>query len=64
MRIHVDRSVTTWLPLCECGWRGMPELSHMAALESARRHEACAHPGDKQALRALANAEWRAAQTR
>lgn len=55
-RVKIDRGGTTFLPLClECGWRGLPETDHGAALAEARHHETRAHPGDKDVLRAMTN---------
>jgi len=53
MRVRVDVGGGTWLPLCPCGWRGLPCLSRSEALHEARRHEQRAHPGDSQVLRQL-----------
>lgn len=55
MRIKVDAG-HTHLALCPCGWRGLPQRDHVAALREGRHHELRAHPGDKDALRALNNA--------
>lgn len=59
MRVRIDSGGRTYLPICECGWRGLPSMSHAQALEEARAHELRAHPGDKQALRALVAARAR-----
>lgn len=53
MRIRVDAGGRTYLPICECGWRGLPGLTHLDALTQGRRHEYRAHPGDHHAHRAL-----------
>nr|DAK53291.1 MAG TPA: hypothetical protein [Caudoviricetes sp.] len=47
MRIHVDASACTYLPMCECGWRGLPAASHERALTQVSEHERYAHPGDR-----------------
>lgn len=53
MRITVDASACTYLPICVCGWRGLPAATRGGALAMGRAHELRAHPGDKNALRAL-----------
>lgn len=62
MKIKVDASAKTYLPICACGWRGLPGLTHGDALNQARRHEARAHPGDHDAHRALNNYKHRRAR--
>lgn len=47
MRVRIDVGGGTWLPLCPCGWRGLPGLDRREALQQARHHELRAHPGDK-----------------
>lgn len=59
MRIHVDASSCTFLPMCECGWRGLPAASHERALTQVSEHEQQAHPGDRHARRALSAYRWR-----
>nr|DAT35874.1 MAG TPA: hypothetical protein [Caudoviricetes sp.]DAW62428.1 MAG TPA: hypothetical protein [Caudoviricetes sp.] len=59
MRIHVDASACTYLPMCECGWRGLPAASHERALTQVSEHERHAHPGDRHARRALSAYRWR-----
>ena len=59
MRITVDASACTYLPMCECGWRGLPAASHERALSQSCEHERRAHPGDKNARRALNAYLWR-----
>ena len=59
MRIHVDASACTFLPMCECGWRGLPAASHERALTQVSEHERYAHPGDRPARRALSAYRWR-----
>lgn len=59
MRIHVDASAYTYLPMCECGWRGLPAASHERALTQVSEHERRAHPGDRHARRALSAYRWR-----
>ena len=50
----------THLAIClACGWRGLPTGDHISAMRMARHHELRAHPGDKDALRALNNAKTR-----
>lgn len=47
MHYQVDSSPATHLPLCrDCGWRGDPEPSKLAALVSLQRHQHRSHPGD------------------
>ncbi len=52
MRIRVDRSAVSFLPICACGWRGLPAISHGDALRDARQHELRAHPGEEHARNA------------
>lgn len=59
MQIKIDRG-GTFLPLCGCGWRGLPAVSHGEALQEARHHERRAHPGDLNAAQALAQHRRRA----
>lgn len=54
MQVRVDAGAASFLPLCACGWRGLPGLSHGEALRQARHHELRAHVGDDDARRALA----------
>ena len=54
-RVTIDAGGRTFLPLCECGWRGLPQDDRGAARLEARHHEVRAHPGEKDALRALNN---------
>lgn len=56
MRVKIDVGGSTFLPLCACGWRGLPRTDRVAASRDARHHELRAHEGDKHALRALNNA--------
>lgn len=58
-RIRIDAGARTFMPVCECGWRGLPEDDRLTARRAARHHEQRAHPGDKQALRALNNQRHR-----
>lgn len=53
MRITVDVGGCTWLPLCPCGWRGLPDDSRRAALMQGRHHELRAHPRDNEVTRQL-----------
>lgn len=53
MRVSVDVGGRTWLPLCPCGWRGLPALSRSEALNEARHHEMRAHPGDNNVLQQI-----------
>lgn len=55
MKVRIDRGARTFLPLCACGWRGLPATSHAEALHEARHHERRAHPGDLNAAKMLAN---------
>ena len=49
MRYVVDSSAIDHLPICrECGWRGQPEVSKLAALIALQRHQHTTHPGDSQ----------------
>lgn len=59
-RAHID-SGRTHLPLCACGWRGIPTPSLVTAWAQAKVHEQAQHPGQRQALRAHADAVRRAA---
>ncbi len=54
MHVRVDRGGSTFLPMCGCGWRGLPATSRGEALHEARSHEQRAHPGDLHAAQALA----------
>lgn len=54
-KVTIDVGGTTFLPVCACGWRGMPEPDRSAARLAGRHHEARAHPGEKDALRAYNN---------
>ena len=53
MRIKIDAGGCTFLPLCECGWRGLPMPDRSSALRTARHHELRAHPGDLHAANML-----------
>ena len=53
MRVRVDVGGGSFMPMCWCGWRGLPALEHGQALRDARHHELRAHPGHKDALYAL-----------
>lgn len=55
MQTQIDRGARTFLPLCGCGWRGLPATSHGEALHEARHHELRAHPGDLHTAKALDN---------
>lgn len=55
MRTRIDAGPVTLLPVCSCGWRGLPALTRGEALAQARHHERRAHPGSEGALRALNN---------
>lgn len=59
MNFNIDPG-RTYLPICECGWRGLPELSYMDALKAVRRHETDTHPGDQDAYQRLWQATRRA----
>lgn len=47
MRVKVDVGAGSFLPVCPCGWRGLPGLDRSDALGQARHHERRAHPGDQ-----------------
>lgn len=64
MKTTIDASHKTFLPLCACGWRGMPALTHAEALREARAHEIRAHEGSHDAQRMLNAAQWRHATRR
>lgn len=54
-QIRIDAG-GTFLPICNgCGWRGLPCLDRGEALREGRHHELRAHPGDENALQALAH---------
>lgn len=53
MRVRVDVGGSTWLPLCPCGWRGLPALDRREALQQARHHEQRAHPDEHDVARQL-----------
>lgn len=53
MRVKIDAGGRTYLPLCACGWRGLPAMDRGSALNEARHHERRAHPGDLDAAQAL-----------
>lgn len=52
-RCLIDASEISYLPMCECGWRGLPERSRLDALKSARAHEQRAHFGTRQTAKQL-----------
>lgn len=53
MRIKVDVGGSTFLPLCPCGWRGLPGPSRDEALWQGKHHEQRAHPDDHDVVRQL-----------
>ncbi len=53
MRVRVDVGAVSFLPICPCGWRGLPGLDRTEALRQARHHELRAHPGDQEVVRQL-----------
>lgn len=53
MRVRVDVGGGTFLPICPCGWRGLPGTTRSESLREARRHEQRAHPGDRDVLQQL-----------
>lgn len=55
MRIKIDAGGCTFLPLCACGWRGLPMPDRGSALRAAHHHELRAHPGDQNAGKMLDN---------
>lgn len=46
MHFNIDAG-RTFLPICDCGWRGNPELTYMTALQEVHKHERNVHPGDR-----------------
>jgi len=54
MATRID-SGATHLPLCDCGWRGLPTRDRSGAHRQCIEHERRAHPGDFQAVRAWNN---------
>lgn len=58
MRCLIDPGAT-YLPICECGWRGLPCTTRLEALREARTHETRAHFGDRDAADKLADLEQR-----
>lgn len=46
MHFNIDAG-RTFLPICDCGWRGLPETTYTGALREAHSHERAAHPGDR-----------------
>lgn len=61
-KVRIDAGGSTFLPVCECGWRGLPEDDRSAARLAGRHHELRAHTGEKDALRALNNQRHRDAR--
>ena len=64
MKTVIDASDRTFLPICACGWRGLPAITRSAALSDAREHEKRAHEADHDVQRALNAAAWRMATRR
>uniref|UniRef100_A0AAU8HXI4 Integrase zinc-binding domain-containing protein n=1 Tax=Decurrovirus sp. TaxID=2832697 RepID=A0AAU8HXI4_9CAUD len=62
MFVRVDASACSFLPLCDCGWRGLPAASHERALSQLADHERGCHPGHKHARKALTSYRWRHSQ--
>lgn len=58
-RVRIDAGGSTFMPICECGWRGLPEDDRTTARQAGRRHELGTHPGEKDALRAYNNQRHR-----
>lgn len=48
MHFNIDAG-RTFLAVCDCGWRGLPETTYMGALKEAHTHERNVHPGDSDA---------------
>lgn len=54
MRYNIDAG-RTFLPLCECGWRGYPVMTRADALDQLADHERAIHADDRDAR----VAQWR-----
>lgn len=57
-RIRLDRSASSVVVTCACGWRDLT-LTRIAASRAAAAHEASCHPGQTRARKALDNATRR-----
>ena len=51
-RTRIDSGPITHLPLCACGWRGIPTTTRATALAQAAAHETRAHPEQDRSRRA------------
>ena len=52
-RISLDSGPVTHLPICSCGWRGLPTTTRQTAWSQGAAHEAACHPCVNQAAAAL-----------
>lgn len=59
MSIRIDRSGSTCLAVCCCGWRGTTTTLDAVARRQAVAHEIAQHPGDHHARRASRRAHSR-----
>lgn len=59
MRCRLDKSPTTTLPVCTCGWRGHTTTVADRARREAIAHELDAHPGEHHARDAAKKARRR-----
>lgn len=57
--IRLDRSASTVLAVCECGWRSLAGTD-LAAWDAGRTHERQCHPGQQAAARAYDQTRRRA----
>lgn len=64
MKTTIDSSDKTFLPICACGWRGLPTITRSDAWAAARAHELRAHEADHDVQRAINAAAWRSATRR
>lgn len=62
MRCRLDKSPTTTLPVCTCGWRGHTTTVADRARREAIAHELDAHPGEHHARDAAKKARRRHAE--
>jgi hypothetical protein len=59
MHTRIDRSPTSLLPVCTCGWRGVTVTTPAAAHRQTVAHEAETHPTSHRARDAAARATRR-----
>ncbi|ARU50157.1 hypothetical protein CBR64_00120 [Cellulosimicrobium cellulans] len=52
MTFSIDRSSSSEISICACGWRAL-ELDHLQLLRAMRHHEIVAHPGEDHARKML-----------